>query len=108
MVFEYDLPRKIGEAGLLQPKFDSIIAGWYLMAGSAPNVDAAIAAFQALADCGFFHSPLTFRLATAVHTRRAACGIMDASRNRTGLEGHVDLAGVRFAEHARPQGVKAV
>jgi len=97
--YDHDLPRVPNvDTGYLRLKYDSVQMGWFLSAADVPDVEAAIAGFQKLIDIGFFKSTWTFEHKTVLNSRPDALSIMDTLRNRTGLENHVDLAGLRFAD----------
>ena len=83
---EHDLPRV-----MLEPKFTSIIPGWYCVHGDVPNIERIINAFEKLIALGFFRTSLRFELVETVHhTKAAAVEILGAIRNRKGLEDHVE------------------
>ena len=94
---EHDLPRVIGTSGVLEPKFTTIIPGWYCVHGDVPSIERIITAFEKLIALGFFRMSLRFEpVETVHHTKAADVEILDALRNRKGLEDSVNLTGVLY------------
>jgi len=90
--YAHDLPRRLNTDGMLVPKHEGIVEGWYLLHGDVPDICKIRDAMRQLVDAHYFSESLHFQFIEKNITKTTALDVVDAVRQRKGLMDHVDLS----------------
>jgi len=90
--YAHDLPRRLNTDGMLVPKHERIVEGWYLFHGDVPDICKIRDAMRQLVDVHYFSESLHFQFIEKNITKTTALDVVDAVRQRKGLMDHVDLS----------------
>ena len=86
--------RILGPSGILVPKYDGVVEGWYCLLGDVPNYTKIRDALQRLVDALYFCASVHFTFIDTEITKGVAMDIIDAVRNRKDLMDEDDLSGL--------------
>jgi hypothetical protein len=89
---KFDLPRKFNSDGMLVPKYDEIVPGWYCVLGDVHDVNKIYSSLRMLVNAGFFADNLVFHFRETSTSRETATATLRAIKFRHGLEDFVDLS----------------
>ena len=86
--YAHDLPRRLNTDGMLVPKHERIVEGWYLFHGDVPDICKIRDAMRQLVDAHYFSESLHFQFIEKNITKTTALDVVDAVRQRKGLMDH--------------------
>jgi hypothetical protein len=90
----WDMPRKLDKNGKLVPMWSFATSGWWLLKGDVTNIDDVTSSFRRHVDQGVFNEELEFEYVDTYVTRDIAISLVEAIRQRKGVECNVDVTGL--------------
>ena len=88
------MPRKLDKSGKLVPMWSFATSGWWLLKGDVTNIDDVISSFRRHVDQGVFNEELELEYVDTYVTRDIAISLVEAIRQRKGVECNVDVTGL--------------